>query len=156
MDDFKNAVIIESITTSLMSGRPLSRSWGFSEFLLDKTFESILTSLFGERAFDVYSKMSEEEQVNARAYFETCGEEVAKMYKADLWEDWDDNGIFGFDLQYLFDNHRDIYEKVAENIATRAYNRYNDTIIKTILDRFLISPKDLSEAIIINVTGKHQ
>lgn len=154
MEDFKNTVTIESITTSLMLGRPLSRKWGFPDFVLDKKFESTLGILFGKNGFEIYSKMNDEEKKNARAYFETHGEEVSKMYKADVWEDWDDSKLFKFDLQYLFDNHRNVYKKVAENIADRAYSHYHEIIFKTIRDKFLISPKDLTDTIATNISKK--
>lgn len=76
------------------------------------------------------------------------------MYKAELWEDWDDGSHFTFDLQYLFDNYRDIYKKVATNISHRAYNHYPEIIFNTILDRFLVSPTDLSSTIVTNVSKK--
>jgi len=154
MEDFKNAVIIELITTSLMTGRPLSRKWAFPDFLLDKKFESTLSTIFGKEGFEIYSKMSNEEKKKARTYFETHGEEVAKMYKAEVWEDWNDSKFFKFDLQYLFDNHIGIYKKVATSIATRGYGHYHETIFKLILDKFLISPVDLSKTLVTNIAKK--
>jgi len=154
MEDFKTAITIESITMSLISGRPLSRKWGFPDFLLDKKMESVLSSTFGEEGYKIYSKMSNKKKKDARTYFETCGEKICKMYKAELWEDWDDSKTFKFDLQYLFDNHYDIYKKVVENIADRCYGQYPKMIFDMILERFLISPKDLSETIVTTIKKK--
>lgn len=156
MKAFKKSVNIESITTSLLTGRPLSRDWGFPEFLLDVKFESSLKGLFGENGFKLYSKMNDKDKKIARKFFETHGEEVAKMYKADIWEDWNDSKDFKFDLQYLFDNHNDVYQAVAKNIAKRSYGIYPAEIFDLILDKFLTSPKDFSETIVYNIKQNKQ
>lgn len=154
MEKFKNAIMVEAITSTLMTGRPLSRQWKFPDFFLDKKFEPKLSNIFGEEGYEIYSKMSEDEKKEAREIFETHGESVAKMYKAELYEDWDDSKHFKFDLQYLFNNHRKVYEKVATNITNRAYSIHPKEVVALILERFLISPTDLTVVIVTSVSKK--
>lgn len=149
MEEFKNCTIIESITSSLMNGRPLSRNWPIPNFV--KNNANILKSVFGEKAFEIFEKMNNIDKNSAVKWYEMHGTMTAELFDAELWEDWNDQEMFKFNLDKLYKSNQDIYHNVAENIAKRAYGKCPSEIYDIIVKRFLIDPKALTDTIKKNV-----
>ena len=115
--EFKRLVIAQSIANSLVSGRPLSRRWGFPLFLIDN--EDLLNDLFGAQALQLYRGMSEAQKKTMRDWYEDHGAEAAVLYGGELYEEWKDEGVAGrFDLDKLKATAAEIYAVTVENVAT--------------------------------------
>lgn len=122
MEKFKAYVTIEAITSSLIFCRPLARNLEITQLIIKNS--KILKLIFGKKAFKIYRKMKKEDKDKAIIWFETSGADIASMYGAELWENWNGNDMFKFDLTKLKKLYPYIYFSVAKNIMTRVYKNH--------------------------------
>jgi hypothetical protein len=66
MNEFKRAVMVQTIGDSLASGQPLPRSWPIPSFVL--AMPALLKGQFGDVAYAIYATLSEADQTSAREW----------------------------------------------------------------------------------------
>jgi len=149
MENFMEAVYIESITSALMSGRPLSKMWGFPSFMLND--EKFLETLFGKKGWEIYKQLDKKDQNEARKWFETHGVKATEMYGGELHEEWDDSKPGKKDLIKFKHQYPKIYKKVAKNIAETAYKYKSENFRTIIASKFIEDPTTLETTLEQNV-----
>lgn len=145
MESFKTNVIIQSLTTSLMSGRPLSKLWGFPSFIISNS--EMLSGLFGTDAYQAYVTFTDEEKEQARTWFETHGIQATELIDGILYEDWDGSSEITFDLNKLKEGSPEIYQTLVKKISGKAYGRYGTKMVSLIVDGFMKDPEELTKTI---------
>lgn len=145
MDQFKNCIIVDSIAKVIITGKPISKTWGFPEFILKN--ESMLKNLFGPLAYNEYIKLSDSNKKNAISWYETNGMEITEMYGGELHEDWDDSTIPKRDLQKLKKNYPQTYDEVVKNVASVVYGSFSKATQDIIIGKYIEDPSVFEEEI---------
>ena len=143
MEQFKTNVIINSITTSLISGKPLSKKW----ICGDKDNNKILEKIFGVLAYRQYIQFSEVYKQIALKWYETHGQLTSELYGAETYEEW--AGVtpgFEFDIVKLSLN-TNIYETVVIQLVNTVYSLFSKQIIDIMITKFIENPKEFSDVI---------
>lgn len=148
MDKFKQCVIVESISGSLISGRMLSCLWAFPKFVMDN--DIFLHSLFGTVGLNIYKEMSDTDKTTAIKWFETHGIETSKMFGSKLMEDSTDCVLI-FDLQKLYDEYPEVYSSVVLNVVAKTYGKISEKAKGIITDEFMKDPKIFTDAVLQNM-----
>lgn len=134
MDEFKKNVIVKSISSVIISGRPVSEKWEFPNFLLKN--EKMLENFFGEEIYQIYKNFSEEEKEQAIKWYEIHGIECTEMYGGELYEEWNDNTVPKRDLEKLSTNNQEIYELVVKSVVQEVYKQYDELTKQIIINKY--------------------
>jgi len=148
MDQIKHHTLVNSIADSLMTGRPLSREWGFPSFMLKN--DQMLSNFFGQNVYDIYISLNSNEKEQFIKWFEIHGIEATDMYGGELYEDWSGHGIAKRNIKLLKETNPNIYADVVSRIIKRAYETHPN-IIDQIIEK--CNDPDILESILKSNVG---
>lgn len=134
LEEFKKNVYANSISGVIISGRPMSKEWSFSSFLLNDP--QLLEHLFGLEAYEIYENLTNEEKAECIKWFEIHGIECTNMYGGEFHEDLYDRTIPKRDLKKLKNLYPDIYKLVVIKFVKKVFSCYPNDIHKIIIDKY--------------------
>lgn len=138
MDTFKDYINADSIAKVIITKRPISKMWGFPDFILKNP--SMLEKLFGPIAYREYVNLSDSDKKDAIKWFETHGVDATEMYGGELYEDWNDSTIPKRDLYKLKNNFPKIYGEVVKNVVSIVYGSYTKKTQDIIVSKYIEHP----------------
>jgi hypothetical protein len=145
MDNFKNSVHADSIAKVIITRKPISKAWGFPDFMLKSAV--LLEKFFGPIIHKEYMKLTEKDKSSAITWYETHGVETTEMYGGELYEDWNDSTVPQRDLDKLNKDYPTIYENVVKNVVGVVYGSYPVKTQDIIIKQYIMEPSVFEEEI---------
>jgi hypothetical protein len=135
MEDFKQAVLVQTIASAITSHRAVSDTWGMPNFILQNP--QMLETLFGSKAYNIYQTFSEEDKKLAIAYFETNGKEANEIMGTSSWEE--DGSTPNINFTKMAENTI-IYPLVVQTVAEEVYKQFGPALVARIIQDFIEDP----------------